>query len=62
MKGLNTFIFGAAAGAAVALLMAPESGRDLRLRIRQFLKKKGLMAQDEVDILAGRIAYEIEKD
>lgn len=43
------------------MLLAPESGADLRFRIKTLLKKKGYIKPDEIDILAERIACEIEK-
>lgn len=61
MKSFNIFLFGALAGAVAALLLAPESGADLRFRIKTLLKKKGYIKPDEIDILAERIACEIEK-
>ena len=42
MKALHAFIGGAAAGALIALLLAPESGDETRARIKAFLKSKGL--------------------
>lgn len=62
MKSLNLLVLGAAIGAVAALLMAPESGEDLRLRIKNILKKKGIIPMDEIDILAARIAQEIEQE
>lgn len=61
MKSFNIFLFGALAGAVAGLLLAPESGADLRFRIKTLLKKKGYIKPDEIDILAERIACEIEK-
>ena len=61
MKSPLIFITGAALGAVAALLMAPESGADLRYRIKTLLKRKGYMQPDEIDILAAQIAAEIER-
>lgn len=60
MKKSYTFLTGAVLGAVAALLLAPESGADLRYRIKTLLKRKGYMRPDEIDILAERIAAEIE--
>lgn len=60
MKSPYIFLAGAAVGAILGLLYAPESGADLRFRIKTLLKKKGYMRPDEIDILAERIAAEIE--
>lgn len=60
MKKSYTFLTGAVMGAVAALLLAPESGADLRYRIKTLLKRKGYMRPNEIDILAERIAAEIE--
>ena len=39
---LYAFLGGAILGAGVAILFAPEKGEDLRNRIKDMLKKKGL--------------------
>ena len=59
MKGLGyigAFIGGAIAGAALGLLMAPESGKDTRAKISEtvedFLKKHNIkLSRKEVDDL-----------
>ncbi len=45
------FLAGAAAGAAVALLTAPEPGRDVRGRLRDWARD----AQDRVEKLPGAV-------
>ncbi len=40
MKGLATFLAGAAVGAVVAALLTPTTGEDLRARIKMMLQKK----------------------
>lgn len=62
MKALTVFLGGAAVGAITALLFAPESGEDLRYRIKTLLKKKGIIKPDQIDILAARIVAEIEQE
>ena len=39
MKGLATFLAGAAVGAVVAALLTPTTGEDLRARIKMMLQK-----------------------
>ncbi len=60
MKSSYVFMAGAALGAIAALMLAPESGADLRFRIKSLLKKKGYLQPDEIDLLAEQIAAEIE--
>lgn len=65
MKGLMTFLGGAAVGAIAALLLAPESGEDTRARLKALLNKK-LNAvkteEDELDVLMERISSELEQE
>ena len=59
---LYAFIGGAILGGALALLYAPESGKDLRTRIKELLKKKGIdFSDDEVEQLANQISAQIEQ-
>lgn len=60
MKGfLYAFIGGAVVGATLAILFAPEKGEDLRLRIVNYLKSKGIDFTDaEVDELLEQINTE----
>ncbi|MDE5643310.1 MAG: YtxH domain-containing protein [Muribaculaceae bacterium] len=62
MKGLLTFLGGALAGAAIAALLTPESGEDLRFRIKTLLRKKGILPSTQLDELVDMIATEIEED
>ncbi len=57
MKGLMTFLVGAAATA----LLTPTTGEELRERIRLILQKKGIIAADDVDELVELIASEVEE-
>ena len=61
MKGLLTFLGGAVAGAAIAALLTPESGEDLRFRIKALLRKKGILPSTKLDDFVEMIATEIEE-
>ena len=59
---LYAFMGGAILGAGLALLYAPESGKDLRERIKEMLKKKGIdISDDEVEQLVNQISAQIEQ-
>lgn len=64
MKSLSilyAFLGGAVVGCATALLFAPEKGADLRTRIKEMLKKKGIdFSDDEVERLVRQISAQIE--
>ena len=62
MKGLATFLAGAAVGAVVAALLSPTTGEDLRARIKMMLQKKGIIAADDIDELVDLIASEVESN
>ena len=63
MKGLNflaAFIGGAALGAACGLLLAPEKGSDLRERIAEALRKRGIrLDRKDMDALVEDITEEL---
>ena len=65
MKGLNilvAFLGGAAIGAAFGLLFAPEKGEDLRQKIKNILREKGINLNcTEIEELVERIAEEAKK-
>ncbi|MDE6098293.1 MAG: YtxH domain-containing protein [Muribaculaceae bacterium] len=61
MKGLITFLGGALAGAVLAALLTPESGEDLRFRIKTLLRKKGILPSTQLDEFVDMIATEIEE-
>lgn len=60
MKALNilyAFLGGAIVGCSAALLFAPEKGADVRAKIVELLKKKGIRISDsEVDALVAELA------
>lgn len=62
MKGLATFLAGAAVGTVVAALLTPTTGEDLRARIKMMLQKKGIIAADDIDELVDLIASEVESN
>lgn len=64
MKALSilyAFLGGAVVGCAAALLFAPEKGSDLRARIKELLRKRGIdFSDDEVEQLVRQISEQIE--
>ena len=64
MKAMNFvigFISGAAIGATCGLLFAPEKGRDLREKIAEALRKRGIrLNRQEMANLVDEIAEEIK--
>ena len=63
MKGLlYAFLGGAVVGCAAAILFAPESGKDLRERIRRMLRNRGIDFTDvDIDALVAQISSEIKE-
>lgn len=58
---LYAFLGGAIVGAGAAILFAPEKGEDLRLRIKELLRRKGLIcSDDEIDALVEQLTTEID--
>jgi gas vesicle protein len=59
MKGLSflaAFLGGAAVGAAVGILFAPEKGEDTRAKIAEALRKRGIkLSRGEFDRLVSEI-------
>lgn len=62
MKALNilyAFLGGAIVGCSAAILLAPEKGEDIRSKICDLVKKKGIKISDaEVDALVAELARE----
>ena len=65
MKGIgliSAFLGGAIVGCAVAVLFAHEKGSDLRTKIKDILKSKGItFTDDEVEALISQITAQIEE-
>lgn len=65
MKGLTilySFLGGALVGCAAALLLAPEKGEDVRMRIGNILRRKGMKISDsEVDDLVAELTEAVEQ-
>lgn len=63
MKGLNVlvaFLGGAAIGAAVGILFAPDKGEDTRHKIAEILRKKGIkLSHSDMSTLVEEIAAEL---
>ena len=58
---LYAFLGGALVGCTAAVLFAPEKGSDLRARIKDMLKKKGIdFSDDEVEQLVKQISAQID--
>ena len=64
MKGLSilaAFLGGAALGATLGILFAPEKGEDTRAKIAEILRKKGIrLNRSEMDDLVDEIAAEMK--
>lgn len=54
---ISAFVGGAIVGCGAALLFAPEKGSDVRHKICELLKRKGIkISDDEVDALVAELA------
>ena len=65
MKPAYLFLGGAAIGAIAALLLAPESGEDLRARRRSILQKKldsATTSEDELAMIMEKISADLDDD
>lgn len=58
---LYAFLGGAIVGAGAALLFAPEKGEDVRRRIKEILRKRGILCSDsEIDLLVEQLTTEVD--
>lgn len=65
MKPAYLFLGGAAIGAIAALLLAPESGENLRARLRSILQKKldsATTSEDELAMIMEKISADLDDD
>lgn len=66
MKNLNVlaaFLGGAAVGAAIGILFAPEKGSDTRAKIAEILRKKGIkLDKQQMNDLIDEIASELDPE
>ena len=58
---IYAFLGGAVVGAPAAILFAPEKGSDLRKRIKEILKRRGIdFTDDDVEELIDQISAQVE--
>ena len=61
MNGFLKFLAGVVVGGAAVALLTPTTGDDLRARIKDTLRRKGLIADEKLDDVVEMIAAELEE-
>lgn len=61
MNGFLKFLAGAIVGGVAVALLTPTTGEELRARIKEILKRKGLIADAKLDEVVEMIASELEE-
>ncbi|MDE6368436.1 MAG: YtxH domain-containing protein [Muribaculaceae bacterium] len=61
MSGFLKFLAGVVVGGAAVALLTPTTGEDLRARIKETLRRKGLIADEKLDEVVEMIAAELEE-
>lgn len=61
MSGFAKFLAGAIIGGAAVALFTPTTGEELRRRIKDILREKGLLPDDDIDEVVEMIAAEIQE-
>lgn len=61
MNGFFKFLAGVIVGGAAVALLTPTTGEELRARIKEILKRKGLIADAKLDEVVEMIASELEE-
>ncbi len=62
MNGLIKFLAGVAVGATAVALFTPTTGDELRAKILELLRRKGIVAQDNVDEIVSMISAELDEN
>lgn len=58
---LTAFLGGALVGAVAAILFAPQKGSDLRQKIKETLRQKGILCtESEIDALVAQLTADID--
>lgn len=61
MSGFLKFMAGAVVGGVAVALLTPTTGEDLRARIRECLRRKGIIAGEKLDEAIEMIVAELEE-
>lgn len=61
MNGFFKFLAGVVVGGVAVALLTPTTGEELRARIKEILKRKGLIADAKLDEVVEMIASELEE-